>query len=74
MIPYKNSAGNSGVVAYETGADRINVKFADGVTYVYTNKSAGAATIGQMKELAKSGSGLSTYISTTVREKFERKF
>jgi len=74
MVPYKNSAGNSGVRAYEIGTDRISIRFIDGTTYIYTNKSAGAVAIRHMKELAKSGRGLSTYISTVVREKYERKF
>ena len=74
MIPSRNSSGNPGVKAYEAGPDRISIKFVDGVTYVYTNKSAGVDAIRHMKELAKSGRGLSTYISTTVREKYERKF
>lgn len=73
MIPYGNNAGNSGVVAYEIGTDQIAVKFVDGMVYTYTNTSAGAKAINQMKALAKRGSGLSTFISTTVKHKYARK-
>lgn len=73
MIPYKNAAGNSGVVAYDIGADRISVQFIDGTTYVYTHKSAGVSNINRMKQLAEAGKDLSTFISTTVKNRYEKK-
>jgi D-aminopeptidase len=73
MVPYKNGAGNSGVVAYQTGEDRITVQFIGGDTYIYTNASAGVKNIKQMKTLAEAGKGLSTFISTTVKDRYERK-
>ena len=74
MVPYKNSAGNSGVMAYAIGDDSISIQFVDGTIYVYTNKSAGVGNIKHMKELAKAGKGLSTFISTTVKDRYEQKF
>ena len=73
MEPYKNLSGNSGVVAYETGPDFIKVQFSDGGVYVYTVSSTGSHHIAQMKNLAKRGRGLSSFISTTVREAYARK-
>ena len=73
MTPYANSAGNSGVVAYQIGADRITVQFIGGDIYVYTIASAGVKNINQIKQLAVAGRGLSTFISTTVKDKYERK-
>jgi hypothetical protein len=70
MIPYGNSAGNSGVVAYAIGAGRIDVQFIDGTVYTYTNASAGAANIKQMQQLARAGIGLSTFISQHVKNKY----
>lgn len=52
MQPYRNLAGDSGVVAYETGADFIRVRFIGGDTYLYTYRSAGARNVEQMKLLA----------------------
>jgi hypothetical protein len=72
MIPYSNTHGDSGVIAYEIGDDSIRVKFMDGKVYTYTNASAGAASIRKMKTLAKSGRGLSTFISQHVRDGYER--
>lgn len=73
MVPYGNSAGNSGVIAYRIHTDSIDVQFVDGKVYTYTYTSAGKRNVEQMKKLAKSGEGLSTYISTTVKNRYEAK-
>ena len=73
MQRYSNRSGESGVVAYDIGKDSITVKFAGGVSYVYTDASAGAAHIARMRELASAGRGLSTYISQHVHERYARK-
>ena len=61
------------MIAYALGSDHIDVQFIDGAVYIYTNKSAGAANVKHMKELAKQGRGLSTFISTTVKNRYEEK-
>ncbi|GAB3922666.1 hypothetical protein [Mucilaginibacter myungsuensis] len=71
MVPYKNSAGNSGVVAYDISDDRIAVQFIGGDIYVYSYASAGKRNVEQMKKLALAGNGLSTFISRVVRDKYE---
>jgi hypothetical protein len=71
---YKNLSGDSGVVAYGLESESITVQFQDGWKYEYTNASAGADAVEVMKRLAISGRGLSTYISTSVRERYARKF
>ncbi|MDB5030971.1 hypothetical protein [Mucilaginibacter sp.] len=73
MQSYKTANQNTGVVAYETGKDSISIKFRDGSVYLYTNKSAGAQAIAQMKILAKKGEGLTTYINQHVRERYQSK-
>jgi hypothetical protein len=73
MERYKNLSGDSGVVAYEIGPDFIKVRFSDGAVYVYDYASAGRHNIEQMKQLAGKGRGLSSFISTTVRQAFVRK-
>jgi hypothetical protein len=70
MQPYKNLSGNSGVVAYEAGGDSIIVEFEDGAIYRYTADSAGGANIEIMKQLAREGRGLSTFIVRHVRKAY----
>ena len=57
MKPYRNLAGDSGVVAYEIGRDHLKVRFSGGATYLYTVRSAGRSNIEHMKLLAQSGRG-----------------
>ncbi|MDB4926440.1 hypothetical protein [Mucilaginibacter sp.] len=73
MKPYKTANQDTGVIAYETGKDSITIQFRDGSVYLYTNKSAGADAIAEMKILAKKGEGLTTYINQHVREHYEFK-
>lgn len=73
MTMYGNQAGNSGVLSYETGPDSITVRFVFGGTYVYSVASAGPANVQRMKELAAAGRGLSTFISTEVKERYASK-
>ena len=73
MEPYDDRGGDSGVVAYESGADFIRVQFQSGSIYLYTNESAGSATIAWMKMLATTGDGLSAFVSRHVRSKYASK-
>lgn len=73
MERYKNRSGESGVVAYKIGRSSIAVKFVGGETYLYTDKSAGADNIAQMKQLAQDGAGLSTFISQHTHDRYARK-
>jgi hypothetical protein len=66
MERYGNLSRKSGVRAYELGPGLIRVRFADGPVYVYTEESAGAANIAEMKRLASAGKGLSTFITRHV--------
>jgi len=70
MKRYRNLSGRSGVVAYETSPDSITVEFEDGGTYLYTYQSAGAPQVEEMKLLAATGRGLSTFIVTHVRKAY----
>lgn len=67
MTPYRQLGKPSGVLAYRIASDAISVRFVDGRTYTYTYASAGAGVVEQMKQLATSGQGLSTFISQHVR-------
>lgn len=73
MERYKNLSGASGVQAYDIGDQSITVRFNTGERYLYTDQSAGADNIAEMQRLATLGSGLSTFISQVVKERYERK-
>ncbi len=73
MEKYKNVAGNSGVIAYEAGADFIKIEFIDGSVYLYSYRNPGKVHVENMKMLAGGGRGLSTYISRYVRVNYEAK-
>jgi hypothetical protein len=73
MEHYRNLGGDSGVSAFEIGADYIRVEFKDGSMYLYTYASTGAARIEQMKSLALQGHGLNAYINTSIGKAYERK-
>jgi len=69
---YLNLSGDSGVIAYEIGADYIRVQFRTGLPYRYSHARAGRHHVERMKELAEAGRGLSTYISQHVSDKYDR--
>ena len=72
MEKYRNSNGNSGVSAFEIGDDYIVVKFKATIKpYKYSYKKAGKHHVEKMKLLAKSGSGLNSYINSYVKFKYD---
>jgi hypothetical protein len=73
MQQYNDINGDSGVAAYEIGADSITVQFLKGGTYVYNGSKPGAAHVAEMQRLAQAGDGLSTYINKFVRKDFAEK-
>lgn len=73
MKRYRDMHGESGIIAYEPGADFIRVKFKHGAVYVYDYTSAGQFHIERMKVLAASGQGLATFISKFVKESYARR-
>ena len=74
MERYRNLSGNSNVVAFEIGAGSITVQFGDGMNYLYTARSTGAAQVAEMQRLARAGQGLNSYIGRVVKKAFERKW
>jgi hypothetical protein len=76
IMRYKNLGGDSGVVSYQNGHDRITVVFESGTDhhYLYTYASAGLSNIEQMKSLATQGQGLNSFINRNVKHDYERKW
>jgi hypothetical protein len=52
MERYRNLSGNSGIIAFEIGANFVRVQFSHGAPYLYTYQSAGIANVDEMKRLA----------------------
>lgn len=73
MEKYQDINGDSGVDAYEIGDSFIRVRFKDAAVYLYTNDSAGADNIQQMKTLAQNGDGLNAFINKHVKKGYARK-
>jgi hypothetical protein len=73
MERYANLSGGSDVVLFEIGSDFIRSQFSDGAIYLYTNDSAGAQIIEQMKILARSGRSLGSFTTRVVRKKYARR-
>lgn len=67
MERYSNRRGNSPITHFQIEDERIIVCFKGGKTYSYSYGKAGKSHVEQMKILARSGSGLSAYITQNVR-------
>lgn len=67
MQKYANLGGNSSVVSYEIEPTRIWVQFKSGRPYSYSYRKAGVSHVETMKELARRGVGLCSYIQHNVR-------
>jgi len=76
MTAYKNLGGNSNVLSYEIAEDSIHVVFKSGThrNYLYNHVKPGKAMVDRMKALAMQGYGLNSYISTTVKSNFAKKW
>jgi hypothetical protein len=72
MQPYTDRDNNSNIQGYRYSSDWIVVYFKDSSEYTYTVSSAGSSTINTMKNLADSGDGLNSFISTN-RPAYESK-
>lgn len=73
MVKYLNIDGDSNIEAYEIGTSYIAVKFfGTAKVYVYSYASAGVENVETMKNLARQGNGLNSFIIKNVRYKYER--
>lgn len=73
MKSYRDAGGDSGVSAYEYGADWIRVQFKDNAVYEYTSSSAGQGNIDTLKSLADAGNGLNSFINKNVKKRYSQK-
>jgi len=63
---YGDVSGKSGIAEYEIGDDFIRIWFADGQGYEYNSIKPGQEHVDEMKRLAASGRGLTSYINKHV--------
>ena len=72
MEKYLNMSGNSPIIFYKIDEISITVWYMEAPrTYTYSYRKAGSEHVEAMKKLAKSGLGLSTYITRNVRELYD---
>jgi hypothetical protein len=73
-VPYKSRNPNAGILNYEMVRDAIILEFTDRkFRYIYNSIKPGIAQVDQMRRLACSGIGLTTYVNQYVREKYAAK-
>lgn len=71
MERYANKSGNSPITHYQINSDSITVWFKGGKSYTYSHSGAGMSNVETMKYLARSGSGLSAFITRNVRNDYD---
>ncbi|MEQ8304263.1 MAG: hypothetical protein RIB47_12790 [Cyclobacteriaceae bacterium] len=73
MEIYSENA-RAGVHKYEMGADYIVILFHNAsYEYKFTYESAGKVAVEVMKKMAQQGRGLSTFVTTQVKDKYASK-
>ena len=73
MHRYKNVNGKSDVARYAITKDSITVRFTSHDIYRYSNQSAGPENVSKMKDLARTGKGLGTFIDANMTDRYSRK-
>ena len=71
MERYSNLRGNSPITHYQIESDKIVVWFRGTKSYTYSYDKAGKSHVETMKSLARSGSGLSAYITKNVKYDYD---
>lgn len=64
---YRDVSGDSGILAYGIGPDFVVVEFKSGSAYLYNYAEPGRKHVEAMKQLARAGDHLTTYINQHVR-------
>lgn len=71
MEMYTNHSGKSGVYSYEIADNSITILFTKGNQYTWSYDSAGEDNVEEMKQLARSGSGLNSFINNNCKDDYE---
>ena len=73
MEQYLNKSGNSPISKFHIEDQKITVWYNDDTSYSYSYARAGAAIVDKLKELAREGLGLATYISQQAKYLYDHK-
>ena len=71
MKKYGNLGHDSGIAGYEIGPEALIIQFKDGNVYTYSNNKAGKQHVDHMKDLARLGKGLNTYLNKYVKDRHD---
>ncbi len=73
MEHYQNKSGKSPITRFLIEDGKITVWYDDDTSYSYSYARAGKPIVDKIKELAKSGEGLATYISQHAKFLYDHK-
>lgn len=73
MEHYLNKSGTSPVTKFKIEEEKITVWYNDDTSYSYSYARAGQPIVDRLKELARKGEGLATYISQQAKFLYDHK-
>jgi hypothetical protein len=73
MEHYQNKSGKSPITKFLIEDEKITVWYDDDTSYSYSYARAGQPIVEKIKELARSGEGLATYISQQAKFLYDHK-
>ena len=73
MEHYLNKSGTSPVTKFKIEQEKITVWYNDDTSYSYSYARAGQPIVEKLKELARTGEGLATYISQQAKFLYDHK-
>ena len=73
MQTYGSKATQSDIVAYEFGEQSISILTVLGWVYLYTEQSAGKEKLAEMRRIAQTGEGLSSFIRLMASKRYAGK-
>lgn len=73
MENYANKSGDSQVVSFQIDTNSIKVRFKNNHVYLYDLRHPGPEHLEKMKDLARAGWGLNTYIESEVKSDYSSK-
>lgn len=73
MQRYRDTDGESSILAYESGPDYLRVQFSDGSILRYTTASVGPRHLDEMQRRATEGEALEQYLTMHAKNKHAMK-
>lgn len=73
MEHYLNKSGNSPITKFRIEEQKVTVWYNDDTSYSYSYSRAGQSIVDRIKELAREGEGLATFISQQAKFLYDHK-